>query len=86
MTSYIVLVKPEVAAPAGNQSGARPLQGYVEHDRVEASSSDAAVRNAIKDGSPSGLYVAIPLRSWQPLEVKIETKAVPVAIGKPADG
>lgn len=56
-------------------------KAWGEYARVEATSSDAAIRNAIEPGAQSGNYVAVPLRSWQPLPVTIEEKPN-VAIGK----
>lgn len=41
---------------------------------VKATSARAAVSAAAKDDlQPSGEYVAIPARSWQPVTVKVET-------------
>ncbi len=42
---------------------------------VEARSDDAAIREAAKDsdGNPqAGVYVAIPDRSWSPVEITVE--------------
>ena len=45
-------------------------------DTVEATSSKGAIRAAFNgaDDSRGGLLVAVPLRSWQPQPVEVETQ------------
>lgn len=81
-TKYLVLVRPSEGQTSVD--GDAPAT-WIEYDRVEATSQDAAVRNALKDGSPNGLYLALPLRSYNPLDVQVKNKPA-FAIGKPADG
>lgn len=45
-----------------------------EIQRVTASSASGAVRQvATGTEAPSGRFVAVPVRSWQPIDVKVET-------------
>ena len=61
MTSYVILCKT--------------VEDWEElAKRVEASSAKAALRTALKGTSINGEYVAIPLRSWHPLKVTVETQ------------
>ena len=60
-TSYLVL-----RALADTRGAYAPVQ------TVEASSSDAAIRAVAND--TEGVYVAVPERSWNEVEVKVETK------------
>ena len=58
MTQYVVLK--------------RESEGWTPLRNSEARSAKAAL-TAVIDGKP-GEYVAIPLRSWKPLKVEVETK------------
>lgn len=58
MTDYIILKWNEGA------------QGWKEHGGTTSSSPERAIRTlAVVD---AGEYVAVPKRSWRPLEVKVE--------------
>lgn len=41
---------------------------------VEAISAEAAIRKSLDGDAKGGTYVAVPLRSFQPVEVEVETK------------
>jgi hypothetical protein len=82
VTSYIVLQEVEakgvlepldagVDAPAFTKAkGWMPVG-----PPVESASAEAAIRKAV-DGDKGGTYVAVPLRSWSPIVVKVETTRV----------
>ena len=64
MTEYIVLEKEE--------------KGWIEWDRQQARSARSAIRQHL-DGATAGMslagqFVAVPIRSWQPTTVSVETK------------
>jgi hypothetical protein len=69
VTSYIVLCQssgdPDIERELGNWTVAGPP--------VEAVSAEAAIRKAV-DGDKGGTYVAVPIRSWAPVTVTVETK------------
>jgi hypothetical protein len=74
VTSYIVLKQKAPSPP--NQSGDNGAGGwFVVGPPVESASAEAAIRKAV-DGDKGGTYVAVPLRSWAPIEVKVETTRV----------
>lgn len=56
-----------------------PESGWVETNRVDAASAEAAIRRTA-DLQGEGKYVAIPARSWKPISVSVETKKV-VSLG-----
>lgn len=39
---------------------------------IEATSAEGAIRSLFKDVNEEGTFVAVPLRNWKPLTVKIE--------------
>lgn len=67
MTEYVILAN-------------KPQQGawLEETARVPARSAQAAVRAHVDRiaavEEKDGVYIAVPVRSWQPIKVKIETK------------
>ena len=63
MTAYLVFQKTTDDAWA-----------QVGPDRVEASTSRAAITAALKNRDAEGSFVAIPERSFRPVTVKVETK------------
>jgi hypothetical protein len=69
-TTYIVLREADYAP------GERAWK--VENSSVPAASADAAVRLACKTASnPTGVYVAVPARSWKPVKVAaVQTTAL----------
>lgn len=72
MTKYVVLNRK--AQPANAPSG---LTGWIQlSGEYEGSNAKAAIQAALKSGNgsgdPSGEYVAVPARSWDP--VKVEAK------------
>jgi hypothetical protein len=69
-TTYIVL-KHITDAPMPDES---PIAYWaIEGDAGSASSAEAAIRKIVKDG---GTYVAVPARSWKPVQVRTETQTV----------
>lgn len=64
MTGYVVLEQDD----SGAWRNAVPP--------VEAVSAEAAIRKAIDGGGASSTYVAIPVRSFKPVTVTVETKRV----------
>lgn len=65
MTDYLVMVK------GGNED-------WYEGERITERSPKAAIRAYLELESTKdqgdGQYVAVPLRSWRPVSVKVETK------------
>lgn len=53
-------------------------EGWIEADRVEARSAQAAIAAAVQKGdvtdADADRFVAIPSRSFRPVTVKVETK------------
>lgn len=73
MTSYLVL--QQAAAEPANQAssgGGRAGGWFQVGPAVESVSAEAAIRKVVTD--KSGTYVAVPLRSWSPITVTVETK------------
>lgn len=66
MTAYVVLHQRDVAEQ--NSGG-----WFVIGPPVECVSAEAAIRKAV-DGDKGGTYVAVPVRSWAPVTVTVETK------------
>jgi len=60
-TEYVVLSKQSAG-------------GWTEQKIVVASSAKAALRSALGGAAVEGEFVAIPLRSWHPLKVTVETQ------------
>jgi len=60
VTRYVVL---------GQTEGA-----WVEIARVAAASQEAAIRFAVDGFDKAGLTVAVPERSWKPVNVTVETR------------
>ena len=71
MTTYVVLLKHVVAAEHQKDADFREMW-VAASPPVEAVSAEAAIRKAVKD--KGGTYVAVPLRSWAPVTVTVETK------------
>jgi hypothetical protein len=72
VTSYICLRQNE--SQSNSVSGSlRPGDWHQIGPAVEAISAEAAIRKAV-DGDSGGTYVAVPLRSWAPTTVTVETK------------
>jgi hypothetical protein len=70
-TTYIVLLR--ATRPDDVPGSAKFV--WCEHDTVEASSAESAIRKAIA-GTSGGLFVAVPARSWRPVTVRTETQTV----------
>jgi hypothetical protein len=68
MTGYVILSKNAV-----NSVGGDNMTWHEAGPPVEAVSAEAAIRKAV-GGSDGGTYVAIPVRSFKPLTVTVETK------------
>ena len=69
MTEYIVL--------AYSQHETHDGWSRIGPDEVRARSSKAAIQEALNSRSDVAQYeafVAVPLRSWRPVTVKVETK------------
>ena len=49
---------------------------WSEEQKVEAHSTKAAIAAFVKDESDSadGVFVAVPVRSWKPVKVTLETQ------------
>jgi hypothetical protein len=62
MTTYVILFKEANEDDYG-----------VLKDRVDAASTSAAVRVAAGNVQRSGMYVAIPARSFDPVNIAIDT-------------
>lgn len=62
MTTYVVL-----------RGG--PGDAWIREGNIEATSAEAAIRKMIAgDTDPNGVFVAVPARSFTPVNVKVETK------------
>lgn len=62
-TKFLVLVSLENAA-------AGPVRQWEEVATVNAKSKEQALRSI---GGNAGTYVAVPVRSWQPVRLEVET-------------
>lgn len=75
MTAYVVLHKVDLnnKEPLATSSNS-PGEGWSQvGPPVECVSAEAAIRKAV-DGDKGGTYVAVPVRSWAPVTVTVETK------------
>lgn len=68
MTGYLVLKARDDNAQPGAERG--PTWDEIGPP-VEAVSAEAAIRKAVTDGG--GTFAAIPVRSFKPVTVKVET-------------
>jgi hypothetical protein len=73
VTSYCVL--REKITPRESQTTDLQDVWEVVGPPVESVSAEAAIRKAV-DGDKGGTYVAVPVRSWNPIVVKVETTRV----------
>ena len=67
MTEYVIFSNTDDGGPR-----------WQEVQRLKARSAKAAISaylkpDSILDESQSGLYAAVPARSWQPVKVQVET-------------
>lgn len=68
-TTYIVLRREDKMTSATDQAGT--LAWRIENSNVPAPSAEAAIRLACKTGDAlAGTYVAVPARSWKPVNVQ----------------
>ena len=67
MSRYVVLRQTR----QGNAEGA---ETWERHDEAEAASAAAAIR--VTADSATGFYVALPARSFKPVNVTVETQKV----------
>jgi hypothetical protein len=76
VTEYVVLCRAE------DQPASGPL--WEQWQTVEAHSAEAAIREAFQHGD-GGTFIAIPLRSFQPVAVTATrtVKLAPVSAGEP---
>ena len=65
MTEYLIFTSFPV-------DGELPPTGWKPVGRVHARSAQSAIRESIE--ALPGEYVAVPVRSWKPVTVKVETK------------
>jgi hypothetical protein len=65
-TTYIVLRSHQ-------ENATLPPVWVIANDDVPAASGEAAIRKAVVD---AGTYVAVPARSWKPVQVRTETQTV----------
>lgn len=73
MTSYIVLVQMTESPTAPSELGG--VTFGIMAQGVEASSAAGAIRKVLESGErKNGTYVAVPLRSFQPVAVKLQTQ------------
>jgi len=70
VTAYVVLQQRK-SEP--NSSSASAGGWFIVGPPVESVSAEAAIRKAV-DGDKGGTYVAVPVRSWAPVTVTVETK------------
>jgi hypothetical protein len=66
MTDYIILECQTRTADS------EETWGYRGHS--EARSATSAIRSHLDGTETSGIFVALPARSWKPVNVKVETK------------
>lgn len=58
----------------------------IENSNVPATNAEAAIRLACKnDSNPAGTYVAVPARSWKPVQVTAVQTTV-IQLAQPAGG
>lgn len=63
-TEYVILYAQTAGSKNWNESG-----------RAHGHGAENAIRNYLKGATdPSGTYIAVPARSWQPLTPKFETQ------------
>lgn len=69
-TEYIILQK----IATNTMEEWRPIRNAGGVEYRTARSSRAAITAALGGEVKDGTYVAVPLRSWKPVTVKVETK------------
>lgn len=69
MTKYVVLsLSPDEGNPEYT------ARRWIVESEQEARSAQAAIAASVNDASFGGTFIAVPLRSWRPVTVKVETK------------
>lgn len=68
MTSYVILFH---ADPDTAEEG---TEGFTAIGKGEAASEREAVRKAAEAHNASGIYAAVPERSWKPREVTVSNR------------
>jgi hypothetical protein len=74
-TTYVVLEQQESAGPA--EAGERQANIYwVEREQIEARAATDAIRSYVNANgiTKGGIFYAVPLRSWRPITVAVETQ------------
>lgn len=79
MTEYLVLqstpAHPVLAVEKGETvTSFNEDLGWRAVGKVEARSSESAIRQLLDGKEAEGSFVAVPARSWKPVTVKVETK------------
>ena len=73
-TTYVILERRESETPS--EAGERQANYYyVERDQITSRSAPTAIRKYVTaNGTEGGVFYAVPIRSWQPTKVAIETQ------------
>lgn len=69
-TPYVVLQK--IAVPQEEGESEIATTAWAEVKKVDADNGEAAIRLAV-NGDEGGTFVAVPQRSWNPVNASVET-------------
>ncbi len=76
-TEYLVLKALEAKGPAGAINDGVPPNSWTRVQTIKASSATSAIRAVVSkldEKSQSGMFVAVPARSWKPVAVAPQTQ------------
>lgn len=76
-TEYLVLKALEPKGPAGAINDGVPANAWARVNTVTASSATVAIRAVVSklaESDQTGTFVAVPARSWKPINVAPQTQ------------